>query len=210
MKKNWDVNLNSYIRLYTQRTDNGNTIYECIVVTAHPYEYHNGFVCLAHRIVDLSNYFKSKQVKLNNETSELSAILSGFGFKNTESFLKFYEYDSICDNALGELALLICESTLNVMEKLKMEEALLKIRCITGINLNNKISIVEESAYNKIKALRTTTGMSQREFASHFCIPTRTLQEWEQKGEKQAWKRYPPRYVVYMIERILKFEKLID
>lgn len=48
-----------------------------------------------------------------------------------------------------------------------------------------------------IKELRTTTGMTQKEFSEYFGIPIRTLQKWE-TGE-----RTPPDYVVSLIERNL-------
>ncbi len=35
-----------------------------------------------------------------------------------------------------------------------------------------------------VKRIRTKAGMSQREFASAFCINPRTLQEWEQGRRK--------------------------
>lgn len=53
----------------------------------------------------------------------------------------------------------------------------------------------------EIKELRTRTGLSQSKFASHFGIPVRTLQDWEQK------KRTPPTYVVDMMEKIWYLEQ---
>ena len=42
--------------------------------------------------------------------------------------------------------------------------------------------------------------MSQREFAEHFGLPIRTLQDWEQG------RRKPPTYVLEMIKRIWNLE----
>jgi transcriptional regulator with XRE-family HTH domain len=60
-----------------------------------------------------------------------------------------------------------------------------------------------------VKSLRASTGMTQKEFATYFEIPIRTLQDWE------AGKRTPPSYVVslikYKIEKeSLKMMKLIE
>ena len=51
-----------------------------------------------------------------------------------------------------------------------------------------------------IKEIRIRTGLSQSKFAEKFCIPPRTLQEWEQKRHE------PPSYVVYLISCILELE----
>ena len=49
-----------------------------------------------------------------------------------------------------------------------------------------------------IKDLRTSTGMSQSQFAAYFDIPVRTLQKWE-TGEHK-----PAKYLVEMIKTILE------
>ena len=54
-----------------------------------------------------------------------------------------------------------------------------------------------------IKELRKQTGMSQSQFATHFEISVRTLQDWEQE------RRQPPEYLVGLLERLLKYENLI-
>lgn len=51
-----------------------------------------------------------------------------------------------------------------------------------------------------IKNIRTTTNMSQSEFAEYFGIPVRTIQKWERDGS------VPPEYIPKMIERILELE----
>ena len=51
-----------------------------------------------------------------------------------------------------------------------------------------------------VKELRAKTGLIQKEFATRFGIPVKTLQNWE-----QGWQD-PPSYVVSMIERILELE----
>lgn len=55
-----------------------------------------------------------------------------------------------------------------------------------------------------IKDLRSSTGMSQREFSSYFGIPIRTLQKWE-TGE-----RTPPGYVLSMMEKRIYMEKSVN
>lgn len=51
-----------------------------------------------------------------------------------------------------------------------------------------------------MKSFRESIGLNQKEFAEHFGIPIRTLQEWEQG------RRNPPAYVLEMIKRIWKLE----
>ena len=53
----------------------------------------------------------------------------------------------------------------------------------------------------EIKELRQLTGLTQKQFAEHFKIPLRTVQEWEQE------RRTPPEYVVKLIERVWELEK---
>lgn len=52
-----------------------------------------------------------------------------------------------------------------------------------------------------IKELRTSTGMSQSQFANYFGLSVRSLQEWEQ-GRKS-----PPTYLVGLLKRILVLEE---
>lgn len=54
-----------------------------------------------------------------------------------------------------------------------------------------------------IKEIRTQTGLSQSKFAKHLGIPVKTIQSWEQ-GLRQ-----PPDYIINLIERVLKYEKMI-
>ena len=62
---------------------------------------------------------------------------------------------------------------------------------------------MEKETSVTIKALRSQTKMSQSQFAAYFELSIRTLQDWEQE------KRTPPKYVISMMERILKLEKRI-
>lgn len=52
-----------------------------------------------------------------------------------------------------------------------------------------------------IKSIRKETGLSQSKFATHFEIPVRTIQQWEQEV------RTPPSYVVKLIKRVLTLEE---
>lgn len=63
--------------------------------------------------------------------------------------------------------------------------------------------MIDTKIKDKLKAMRKETKMSQRNFASHFNIPTRTLQKWE--GEQSS----PPKYIPMMMEKILTYEGLI-
>ena len=49
-----------------------------------------------------------------------------------------------------------------------------------------------------IKELRELTGLSQNAFSGQYCIPKKTLQNWEQ-GQRKC-----PDYVLYMLERLVK------
>ncbi len=59
------------------------------------------------------------------------------------------------------------------------------------------------STANIIKELRTTIGMTRKEFSVHTGIPVRTLEDWE------AARRKPPEYIPKLIEYQLRFEKLM-
>lgn len=54
-----------------------------------------------------------------------------------------------------------------------------------------------------IKELRTASGMDRKDFAEHFNIPYRTLQNWE-LGTREC-----PEYLLDLIEYKLRNEKLI-
>lgn len=52
-----------------------------------------------------------------------------------------------------------------------------------------------------IKELREQTGLSQHKFGARFHIPAMNISYWERGSRK------PPKYVEYMIGRIMKLEK---
>lgn len=52
----------------------------------------------------------------------------------------------------------------------------------------------------EIKDLRVLMGLTQKQFAEHFDIPQRTVQEWEQG------RRNPPEYIPTLLERIWRLE----
>lgn len=54
-----------------------------------------------------------------------------------------------------------------------------------------------------MKELRKRTGMTQKQFAEHFGIPYRTLQNWENGVNT------PPEYTINMIRRILAYEEAL-
>ena len=56
----------------------------------------------------------------------------------------------------------------------------------------------------RIVSLRSQTGMTQSEFAKYFEIPLGSLKNWEQAH------RNPPVYVINLIEKVLKYEGLIE
>ncbi len=56
----------------------------------------------------------------------------------------------------------------------------------------------------KIRALRTETGLSRKQFAEHFQIPLRTVEEWE------AGRRKPPEYIPRLIKYQIMYEQQID
>ena len=55
----------------------------------------------------------------------------------------------------------------------------------------------------RIKALRESTGMSRKEFCDYFCIPYRTVTEWERDN------RHAPEYVIRLLEYYIRAEKLM-
>lgn len=55
---------------------------------------------------------------------------------------------------------------------------------------------------NKIKELRTQTGLNRKEFSIYIGIPLRTIEDWE------AGRRTPPEYIPRLIAYQLKYEEL--
>lgn len=52
----------------------------------------------------------------------------------------------------------------------------------------------------KIRALRAETGLNRKQFAEHFGIPLRTVEEWE------AGRRKPPEYIPRLIKYQIMYE----
>lgn len=57
-----------------------------------------------------------------------------------------------------------------------------------------------EKQMNHLKQLREETGMNRRQFADFFCIPLRTVEDWE------AGKRNMPEYLMRLIAYKVKLE----
>lgn len=53
----------------------------------------------------------------------------------------------------------------------------------------------------KIHALRAETGLNRKQFAEHFQIPLRTVEEWE------AGRRKPPEYILRLIKYQILYEQ---
>lgn len=53
----------------------------------------------------------------------------------------------------------------------------------------------------KIRALRAETGLNRKQFAEHFGIPLRTVEEWE------AGRRKPPEYIPRLIKYQIMYEQ---
>lgn len=53
----------------------------------------------------------------------------------------------------------------------------------------------------QIKALRSETGLNRKQFAEHFQIPLRTVEEWE------AGRRKPPEYIPRLIKYQIMYEE---
>lgn len=53
----------------------------------------------------------------------------------------------------------------------------------------------------KIRELRNETGLNRKQFAEHFQIPLRTVEEWE------AGRRKPPEYIPRLIKYQILYEK---
>ena len=64
----------------------------------------------------------------------------------------------------------------------------------------SSIEVPQKLFQNRIKALRTETGLSQKAFAEKFDIPKRTIENWE------GGQTDPPGYVVKLIEAALEAE----
>lgn len=48
--------------------------------------------------------------------------------------------------------------------------------------LIDRLGEIFDVAHMDVKALRATTGLSQAAFADRFCIPRRTVENWELRG----------------------------
>lgn len=57
------------------------------------------------------------------------------------------------------------------------------------------------SSAQRVKALRTRLGLTQRGMEERYGIPYRTIQDWE------ASKRRPPEYVLRMLEALATHEE---
>ena len=56
----------------------------------------------------------------------------------------------------------------------------------------------------KVRELRVSMGMNRREFCDYFCIPYRTMTDWE------AGKRKMPEYLLKLMEYKAEIEKLVE
>lgn len=54
-----------------------------------------------------------------------------------------------------------------------------------------------------IKEIRETTGLSQAKFANLLEIPKRNIENWEEGKNK------PAPYLVNLIEKVLRYEKIL-
>lgn len=54
-----------------------------------------------------------------------------------------------------------------------------------------------------IKEIRESNGLTQKQFAEHFDIPIKTIQNWE------YGRTNPPDYVTKMIDTIINLERMI-
>lgn len=52
-----------------------------------------------------------------------------------------------------------------------------------------------------IRGLRAETGLNRKQFAEHFGIPLRTVEEWE------AGRRKPPEYIPRLIKYQIMYEQ---
>ncbi len=67
-----------------------------------------------------------------------------------------------------------------------------------------KTTTMTMTTMNKIKAIRKQAKLSQSQFAEKFHLQTATVQAWEQG------RRNVPEPTLYMIERILELETLVE
>ena len=57
--------------------------------------------------------------------------------------------------------------------------------------------------FMNVKVIRTKMGLSRKDFAAHFGVPVRTLEEWE------VGRRVPAEYIPKMMEMILDLEEKV-
>lgn len=194
-----------FISVSRWRPDVGDDTFECIQAVAHPDG--DGSVLFMHEMVDVGRYFDEGVPcpVSGTETDELTHILAGWGYKNIEEFLvEEGTYEECWKGVRGapgwqSLACLICGSKFKDGAKLSPEEASERSRRYTGIDYSvEDFTDLDDNGYNRVKALRSKSGMSQSQMADFFDIPVRTLQGWE------AGKiRGPKHYVMSMMERLM-------
>lgn len=85
---------------------------------------------------------------------------------------------------------------------LSLEQAIELLKLKRAEEPEDEWELMTDSEETSITELRANTLLSQKEFAEHFKIPVRTLQEWEQG------RRKPPIYVIDMIKKIMELERL--
>lgn len=54
----------------------------------------------------------------------------------------------------------------------------------------------------RIRSIRTETGMNRKDFAEHFGIPLRTVEDWE------ANRRKPPEYIPRLLYYQWRYERI--
>lgn len=60
-----------------------------------------------------------------------------------------------------------------------------------------KVAEIWDTAHVTVKEIRTRTGLSQAKFAEHFCIPRRTVENWE-SGVNSC-----PPYVLRLLDQVV-------
>lgn len=63
--------------------------------------------------------------------------------------------------------------------------------------LIDQLGRIWDVAHMRVKDMRMMTGLTQAAFSAHFCIPKRTLEDWERA------LRNPPDYVRLMLAQLL-------
>ena len=63
---------------------------------------------------------------------------------------------------------------------------------------------LNESPKNKIKSIRHSLNLTQKQFAEKYGIPLATVQDWEHG------RRVPPTYIPYMCKKIANLESIIE